>query len=100
MSKEGKTKEAVSRYDEARQIYDRRAGDALKDAYLKGVLGECLIAQGRYNEAEPLLTESYTALNSSLGQSNSGTLEAKRRLVSLYEAWNKPEQAAQYRALL
>jgi serine/threonine protein kinase/predicted negative regulator of RcsB-dependent stress response len=100
LSKEGKTKEAASRYDEARQIYDRRAGDDFKDAYLKGVLGECLTVQGRYNEAEPLLTESYTALNSRLGQSNSLTMEAKRRLLILYEAWHKPEQAAQYRALL
>lgn len=100
LSKEGKTKEAASRYDEARAIYDRRAGDALKDDYLKGMLGECLITQGRYNEAEPLLTESYTALNSRLGQSNSLTMEAKRRLLILYEAWHKPEQATQYRAML
>lgn len=69
-------------------------------AEAQGALGENLTAQKRYTEAEPFLTESYTTLDSRLGQRDPRTVEAKQRLVKLYEAWDKPEQAAQYRALL
>jgi serine/threonine protein kinase len=62
-------------------------------------LGECLTTQKRFAEAEPLLVESYNKLNSHLGQHDPRTLEALRRLLSLYRAWNKPEKAAQYRSL-
>jgi serine/threonine protein kinase len=68
-------------------------------AVAKEALGECLTTQKRFAEAEPLLVESYNTLNSHLGQRDPRTLEALRRLLSLYRAWNKPEQAAQYRAL-
>jgi len=86
LSKEGKTKEAVSRYDEASAIYDRRTGDPLKDAELKSLLGESLTALGRYAEAEPLLIESYDNLKVRLGEQNSFTIEARRRLNEFYEA--------------
>ncbi|HMF56284.1 MAG TPA: hypothetical protein VK619_08055 [Pyrinomonadaceae bacterium] len=44
--------------------------------------------------------ESYTMLNSHLGQRDPQTVEALRRLVNLYQDWSKPEQAEQYRSLL
>lgn len=68
-------------------------------ALAKGALGECLTTQKRFAEAEPLLVESYHTLNSQLGRSDPRTLQGLRRLVSLYTAWNKPDQAAQYHAL-
>ncbi len=66
----------------------------------QGALGECLTTQERYAEAESLLNESYAALKSHLGQGDPRTTEAARRLARLYDAWHKPEQAAQYRAML
>ena len=60
-------------------------------------LGACLTAQKRYDEAEPLLLGGYNGLNSKLGDKDSRTIEARQRLVQLYETWNKPEQAARYR---
>lgn len=69
-------------------------------AETQSALGECLTVQRRYAEAEPLLIESHTTLNSRLGGRDPRTLEAVRRLVSLYEAWNKPERAAEFRAML
>jgi serine/threonine protein kinase/tetratricopeptide (TPR) repeat protein len=68
-------------------------------ALARDALGECLTTQKRYAEAEPLLVESYDTLNSHLGRHDPRTLEALRRLLGLYRAWNKPERAAQYHAL-
>jgi len=61
-------------------------------------LGECFTAQKRYIEAEPLLMEGYNGLKTSLGESHPRTAEASQRLVSLYEAWKKPEMVARFRA--
>jgi serine/threonine-protein kinase len=69
-------------------------------AVAKGALGECLTTQKRFAEAEPLLDESYAALDARLGRRDPRTVEALRRLASLYGAWGKPAQSAQYRALL
>jgi serine/threonine-protein kinase len=59
-------------------------------------LGENLTAQKRYAEAEPLLVESHDNLNASLSGRDPRTQAARRRLVALYEAWQKPDMAAQY----
>jgi len=44
-----------------------------------------------------LLLESYNALKSSQGDQNARTIEARTRLIKLYEAWRKPDEAARYR---
>jgi len=69
-------------------------------ALTRGALGECLTTQKRYDEAEPLLVASYTSLVKSQAVHNPRTLSAERRLVDLYQRWNKPELADKYRALL
>lgn len=66
---------------------------------VESALGECLLAQQRYVEAEPLLTNGYAGLKSSLGGQHPRTVEAIQRLVHLYDAWRKPTEAAEYRAL-
>jgi tetratricopeptide (TPR) repeat protein/predicted Ser/Thr protein kinase len=71
-------------------------GDVLIPA-IASSLGECLTAQKRYAEAEPLLTDSYNALKSKLGDENKRTVEARQRLAKLYDAWDKPDEAARYR---
>jgi serine/threonine protein kinase len=65
-------------------------------AETQGALGENLIAQKRYSEAETLLVDSHISLNSSLSARDPRTQEARRRLVTLYEAWKKPEMAARF----
>jgi tetratricopeptide (TPR) repeat protein len=59
------------------------------------VLGECLVASGRYDEAGPLLDEASHVLDGS----RLAPVEAKHRasaaLVKLYSATNKPVQAAE-----
>ncbi len=63
-------------------------------------LGACIARQGHYREAEPLLVESYRHINTELGADHQETLVALDRLVVLYEAWDKLDQAQQYRELL
>jgi hypothetical protein len=50
----------------------------------------------RFADAELLLLESYTTLKSVQGDHSPPTLEAARRLVTLYQSWGKPQEAARY----
>ena len=68
-------------------------------ATANGALGEFLTAQSRFSEAEPFLVASYESLKKSQAANSPRTRRARQRLVNLYDAWNKPEQAAPYRAL-
>ena len=56
-------------------------------ALTRGALGECLTAQKRFGEAEPLLLQSYRSLNESQGPGNPRTRLALQRLAALYEKW-------------
>lgn len=69
-------------------------------AMTRAVLGECLTAQKRFEEAEPLLIESYNDLKMSLGEQNLRTLAVGQQLVNLYDAWNKPDKVAPFRGML
>ena len=59
-------------------------------------LGDCLLAQQRYAEAEPLLLTGYDRLNKDRGVQDPLTIQASTRLRDLYTAWNKPGQAARF----
>ena len=61
-------------------------------------LGAALAATGELARAEPLLLESLETLRRERGESNYATTEARGQLVTLYERWNRPEDAARYRA--
>ena len=50
------------------------------------VFGQCLVAMGRYEEAEPLLRGSYLILESELGPNARQTREAQGRLEQLKAA--------------
>lgn len=64
------------------------------------VLGEFLVRQNRYSEAEPLLLESYQSLEASSPATDQRRIDAARRLSVLYSNWGKPEKAAKYNAIL
>lgn len=63
---------------------------------LETALGECLLAQKRYPEAEPLLLTGYQDLRKRRGLQNRLTLEAIHRLHDLYVGWNKPAEATRF----
>jgi len=83
-----------------RQALELRTKLLPKGHYLlattQGALGECLTTEKRFADAEPLLLESYTTLKGVQGDRSPPTLEAARRLVTLYQAWGKPDEAARY----
>ncbi|MGH8092775.1 MAG: protein kinase domain-containing protein [Chthoniobacterales bacterium] len=53
-------------------------------ALANSALGSCLTKQGRFEEAEPLLRQSYESLKSSQGPNNPRTKLALQRLVAFY----------------
>ncbi|MCP4660737.1 MAG: serine/threonine protein kinase [bacterium] len=65
----------------------------------ESVYGGCLAAQGRFTEAEELLVRSFEIIREARGEWAPYTRNAARRLVGLYEAWEKPEQAEAYRRI-
>jgi serine/threonine protein kinase len=63
-------------------------------------LGWVYTEQQRYSEAEALLLEAFELSHRVLGPLYQVTIESIGRIVNLYEAWNKPEKADQWRAKL
>jgi serine/threonine-protein kinase len=100
-SQTGRTAEAEKLLREAVRI---RAENVPETHFLRatanGALGEFLTTQARFPEAESFLLASFQSLKKSQAGNSPRTRLALQRLANLYEAWNKPEQAAPYRSLL
>jgi serine/threonine protein kinase/tetratricopeptide (TPR) repeat protein len=68
----------------------------------QSLLGDSLLGQQRYGEAEPLLMQGFQGMLARAktipAPAQIRLTEARQRLVQLYEAWGRPEQAAQWRA--
>ena len=73
-----------------------KAGD-WRTAEAKSFLGACLAAQKRFADAEPLLVEGYETLVERRGREWRRTTQALERLVNMYDAMGKKEEAARYR---
>jgi tetratricopeptide (TPR) repeat protein/tRNA A-37 threonylcarbamoyl transferase component Bud32 len=67
-------------------------------------IGEALLGQGRHADAESLIVPGYEGIKARAArippQSRGDRREAGLRVVRLYEAWGKPEQAAAWKAKL
>ena len=64
-------------------------------------LGNCLISLDRFEEAEVALLEAHEIMTAWFGEYNDSQIGAVlREIVGLYEDWDRPEQAAAYRARL
>jgi hypothetical protein len=72
-------------------LYDRQS-----------LLGASFMGQGKCAEAEPLLLSGYEGLQkqSSAISVDANLPEAGQRLVQLYTAWGKPDQAGEWRRKL
>ena len=57
--------------------------------------GKCLTELARYEEAEEQLVLAYSFLRDREA-GDEATVRAVETLVELYEAWGKPEKAAEY----
>ena len=69
-------------------------------AFTQAVLGRCLAAGRRFEEAEALLTEAHQTLHAGGERTRDEAGYAVASLVTLYDAWKKPEQAAEWRLKL
>jgi hypothetical protein len=82
-------------------IREQKEPDAWTTFNTQSQLGEALLGQQRYDDAEPLLRAGYEGLKQRQarippqGQVRLG--EALQRLVQLYDAWGKPDEAARWR---
>jgi hypothetical protein len=65
------------------------------------MLGQALLGQQRYGDAELLLEQGYEGMKQRADKISpahrSRLTEALERLVHLYDAWNRPVQAARWR---
>ncbi len=86
-------RECLDRYQQRLEPADRRF------PVMQALLGECLLQLGRFDEAEPLLLDSYELLHSVSG-AGTETSDTIQVLVQLYDAWNRPDHAAEWRARL
>jgi tetratricopeptide (TPR) repeat protein len=75
--------------------------DAWTTFNAKSLLGDALLGQKKYAEAEPLLLEGYDGMKQREAkippQGKVRLSEALERLVQLYDAWGKQDQAEQWR---
>ena len=56
--------------------------------------------QGDYDDAEPLLLKAVKGRRLKLGDEHPHALESIRNVIDLYEAWDKPDKAEEWRAKL
>jgi tetratricopeptide (TPR) repeat protein len=85
-------------------IRQRKQPDAWTTFNVKSMLGEALLGQKRYAEAGLLLLEGYQGMKEREAKIDSGSkarlTEALERLVRLYEATGKKDEAAKWRKKL
>ncbi len=78
--------------------------DDWKTFETKSLLGEALLDQGKYGEAEPLLVSAYDGMEEREGtippQDRPSLVKALKRVVKLYEKWGKEEEAVKWRKKL
>ncbi|HKV08466.1 MAG TPA: serine/threonine-protein kinase [Thermoanaerobaculia bacterium] len=87
---EPRAREALEIFQGAQNPSEERTADA------QSVLGGCLAAQGRFEEAEPLLLGSYEVLKEAKGENARFGDEARERIAALYSAWGRPARAAAF----
>ena len=96
LNRTGRSREAEILLRDALAIRQHNAHRPTDLAIAQGSLGECLLTQKRYSEAEPLLVESYQTLKA-LNVPQSPLLnEARTRLFKLYAGWGKVPESRLY----
>lgn len=98
LQKAGHPAEAEAALRESLVIYGRAYPSGhFQIATTRSLLGGVLTDEKRYAEAEPLLTSAYDRIQSRFGPDHPRTKACRGRLLQLYEAWGKPQQAAALR---
>ena len=88
-------------YDEAANLYKQqlnssgRGGYYVGHGYVEELLGRVYVAQKRFSEAEPLFLQAYER---TLRREQERVAAIASTLADLYEAWGRPDDAAEWRA--
>jgi len=83
-------------------IREKQQPDAWTTCNARSMLGGALLSQKMYADAEPLLRKGYEGMKQReatipLPVKDLRLREALERLVHLYDAWGKPDEAASWR---
>jgi len=94
---QGEAKLAEPYLREAAEIRHKVLEGHWLTANADSLLGACLVEEGNYAQAEPLLLKAYHDLRAADSAPAVRRQQARERIVKLYEAWHKPEKAAQWK---
>ena len=105
MLRHGRHTDAEPILRECLAILQKKQPEAPTTFLAQSLLGDVLLAQQKYAEAEPLLVQGYEGLKAREGQisplyARFRIGEAGERIVRLYEAWGRAEKAAEWRTKL
>jgi tetratricopeptide (TPR) repeat protein len=64
---------------------------------VEALLGDCLAAQQKYADAEPLVLSGYETLRNAADAPAEQVREAHARVVALYKAWGRPDEAGRWK---
>jgi hypothetical protein len=99
LQKKGAEAEAVLR--DCLAIHQQKEPDAWTTFNMQSLLGGALASQQKYAEAEPLLLQGYQGMKERETKfpaaSKMYLTMSLERLVQLYEAWGKPDDAAKWK---
>jgi len=97
----GRIEEACSLSDRTVQSLSGAVGqDHWRVGVALSLQGLCLMTDGQMAESEQILLQSFERLEAETGPRIMFKRQTLRRLVSLYEHWNRAAEAQQYRRLL
>jgi non-specific serine/threonine protein kinase/serine/threonine-protein kinase len=101
---QNKNTRAESTFRDVLRSYEKSGADEWNRYYCKSLLGASLAGQKRYAEAEPLLLSGYHGLKQRQAaieaEDRFVLAESGERIVTLYRAWGKPAQAAEWQSKL
>jgi serine/threonine protein kinase len=103
----GKARVLLQRFAEAEAplrdslaIYLKKRPKSLARYQTAGVLGAALAGQKKHAEAEPLLVDAAKFLLANAPSDRAALRAALQRVIDLYDAWDRPEDAALWRKQL
>jgi len=98
LERQGKVDEAAGMYRKVVELAGKVLPEGHENNFLfRGALGNCLITLADYDEAEQHLLAAHAGLEAALGKNHVRTQQVRSKLATLYEAWQKPVEAAKYR---
>jgi serine/threonine protein kinase/tetratricopeptide (TPR) repeat protein len=99
--KQQKYADAEASLREALTILEQKQSDGWRTFYSQSLLGGSLLGLNKYSEAEPLLLKGYEGMKRRENKiptiDKVHLTDARERLVRLYDALNKPNEASKWR---